>query len=314
MQPFALTPPDLMRRAFPPCQDCFAPSLQAPATKETQSSRREFQPRLTLIAPIASSGSTPIALNTCDRCTFPDEQAEPDDTAKPSISKAISNTCASMEGRRSRTYSATLSRRRRRTPRRARHARSPPPSRPARETAPWFAPLAGPSRQQDLRPFRQLRQYFRFPRATRALGRRRAGARLLCGKSRSQNTVPRRPSARQIYAPKRRSHRHPSSKITRDLSRRLNRVADQKPPSRMDDVRGRRNRLHHAGLVVGGLKGQHNAMPGGARASDRLAKGLEIEHARRRQTDKFKLRGRETVSRKDRRMFSGARQEQVERP
>ena len=70
--------------------------LSRASTNEMQSSRREFHPRLTLIAPPATSGSTPIALKTCERCTFPDEQAEPDDTAIPSISKAISNTCVSM--------------------------------------------------------------------------------------------------------------------------------------------------------------------------------------------------------------------------
>src|SRR6202023_445496 len=73
--------------------------LSRASTNARQSSRREFHPRLTLIAPPAMSASMPIALKTCERFTFPDEQAEPDDTAIPSISKAISNTCASMRGR-----------------------------------------------------------------------------------------------------------------------------------------------------------------------------------------------------------------------
>src|SRR5208283_5288911 len=151
-------------------------------TKETQSSRREFQPRLTLIAPIASAGSTPIALNTCDRCTFPDEQAEPDDTAKPSISKAISNTCASMEERPKQDVFGNLGAPapKNTTPGKARAISASISSR-QRDSA----VVCSPSRAfAAARPaaIPELRQYFPFPRATPALGRRRAEAHLLCGK------------------------------------------------------------------------------------------------------------------------------------
>ena len=48
----------------------------------------------TRIAPRASAGSTPMAARTCEGCTFPDEQAEPDDTATPARSKAITAVSA----------------------------------------------------------------------------------------------------------------------------------------------------------------------------------------------------------------------------
>ena len=82
----------------------------------------------------------------------------------------------------------------------------------------------------------------------------------------------------------------------------------------MDHVRRRRDRLNDAGLVVGGLQGEHDPPPRRAGTFQRLAKRREIEPARGRQTDTLKLLGRETVSREDRRMFSGAGQEQIERP
>src|SRR5262245_51532712 len=66
---------------------------------EAQSSHRAFQPRLTLIAPRANSGATCIALKTWDGVTFPEEQAEPDETATPSMSNDIRSRCASIQGK-----------------------------------------------------------------------------------------------------------------------------------------------------------------------------------------------------------------------
>ena len=43
-------------------------------------------------------GATPIAASTCDFATLPDEQAEPEETAMPSRSKAISRVSANMPG------------------------------------------------------------------------------------------------------------------------------------------------------------------------------------------------------------------------
>src|SRR5208283_5601367 len=56
------------------------------------------QPRLTRTAPCASEGSTPIAASTCEGCTLPDEQADPEDTAIPLRSKAIMAVSAFMPG------------------------------------------------------------------------------------------------------------------------------------------------------------------------------------------------------------------------
>src|ERR1035437_1122122 len=56
------------------------------------------QPRLTRTAPRASPGSTPIAASTCEACTLPDEQAEPEETAIPLRSKAIIAVSAFMPG------------------------------------------------------------------------------------------------------------------------------------------------------------------------------------------------------------------------
>src|SRR5262249_60344245 len=94
----------LCRRVF-----ILLPLSSRASSKLMQSPRREFQPRLTLIAPLASSGSTCIARNTCEGCTFPDEQAEPDDTATPSMSKDIRSTCAGIEGRAKQDVLASLS-------------------------------------------------------------------------------------------------------------------------------------------------------------------------------------------------------------
>src|ERR1700681_4189322 len=48
-----------------------------------------LQPRLTRTAPRVSSAATPLAARPLDACTFPDEQAEPEDAAIPLRSKAI---------------------------------------------------------------------------------------------------------------------------------------------------------------------------------------------------------------------------------
>jgi hypothetical protein len=100
--------------------------------------------------------------------------------------------------------------------------------------------------------------------------------------------------------------------VTIDPARRLNGVADQKPARRVDHRRRRRDGLNNPRLVVGGLKRQHNAMPRGARAGEGGAKCLDIKHASRRQTGKFKLRRGKTVARKDSGMFPGTCHEQVE--
>src|SRR5271169_5758384 len=54
------------------------------------------QPRLTRMAPRVSAGETPMAASTWHGCTFPDEQAAPDDTATPSRSKAMTAVSAFM--------------------------------------------------------------------------------------------------------------------------------------------------------------------------------------------------------------------------
>src|ERR1039458_5946277 len=56
------------------------------------------QPRLTRTAPCASEDFTPMAASTCEACTLPDEQAEPEDTAIPLRSKAITRLAARSVG------------------------------------------------------------------------------------------------------------------------------------------------------------------------------------------------------------------------
>ena len=51
---------------------------------------------LTRTAPRAKAGATPMAASTCEGATLPDEQAEPDDTATPSRSKAMIAVSAYM--------------------------------------------------------------------------------------------------------------------------------------------------------------------------------------------------------------------------
>src|SRR6185437_14266837 len=58
----------------------------------------DAQPRLIRIAPAASAGATPIAANTFDGPTLPDEQAEPEEAAIPSRSSRISSVAAASPG------------------------------------------------------------------------------------------------------------------------------------------------------------------------------------------------------------------------
>jgi len=55
-------------------------------------------PALTRTAPRASSPATPMAASTWDGATLPDEQAEPEETATPSRSKAITRVSALAPG------------------------------------------------------------------------------------------------------------------------------------------------------------------------------------------------------------------------
>src|SRR5262245_34744245 len=54
------------------------------------------KPRLSRMAPRENSAGTPIAASTWDGATFPDEHAEPDDTAIPARSSAIRAVSAFM--------------------------------------------------------------------------------------------------------------------------------------------------------------------------------------------------------------------------
>jgi len=61
------------------------------------------QPRLSRTAPCASSGPYPIARSTCEGCTFPEEQADPDDTPIPARSNPITAVSAFKPGTVKRT-------------------------------------------------------------------------------------------------------------------------------------------------------------------------------------------------------------------
>src|ERR1700732_2150735 len=56
------------------------------------------QPRLSRTAPWAISGPNPMASSTCEGCTLPEEQAEPEDTAIPARSKPITAVSALRPG------------------------------------------------------------------------------------------------------------------------------------------------------------------------------------------------------------------------
>ena len=68
------------------------------SAKRSTSAALEDHPRLTRIAPRASAGGTPIAANTCDGATFPEEHAEPELTATPARSNAMTSVAASTPG------------------------------------------------------------------------------------------------------------------------------------------------------------------------------------------------------------------------
>jgi hypothetical protein len=57
--------------------------------KRSKSASVVLFPMLARMAPRASAASTPMAARTSEGWTFPDEQAEPDETAIPLRSKAI---------------------------------------------------------------------------------------------------------------------------------------------------------------------------------------------------------------------------------
>src|SRR5665213_1695144 len=71
--------------------------FQAFSSRSTSASL-VLQPRLMRTAPRESAGSTPIAASTCEACTLPDEQAEPEDTAISLRSNAIIAVSALMPG------------------------------------------------------------------------------------------------------------------------------------------------------------------------------------------------------------------------
>ena len=73
-------------------------TLRKASAKRSTSVSPDAQPRLSRIAPRASSGWTPIAASTCDGATLPDEQAEPELTATPARSSAIISVAASTPG------------------------------------------------------------------------------------------------------------------------------------------------------------------------------------------------------------------------
>src|ERR687889_1856908 len=73
-------------------------TLSHASAKRITSSFVVVHPKLTRKTPSARMGSTPIASSTCERLTFPDEQAEPDDRAMPSRSKAIRAVSARRPG------------------------------------------------------------------------------------------------------------------------------------------------------------------------------------------------------------------------
>src|SRR3954463_4890888 len=68
------------------------------SAKRITSSFVVIHPKLTRRAPSARPGTTPMASSTCDRFTFPDEQAEPDERAIPARSNEISAVSALSPG------------------------------------------------------------------------------------------------------------------------------------------------------------------------------------------------------------------------
>jgi len=66
--------------------------------KESTSDSVESRPKLTRTAPRASAAGTPMAASTWDAATLPEEQAAPDDTAKPAKSRPITAVSALAPG------------------------------------------------------------------------------------------------------------------------------------------------------------------------------------------------------------------------
>src|SRR3954447_10069287 len=79
------------------------PSFRQASNALLMSSGSVDQPRLRRTAPCATVGSYPIADNTWDGCTLPEEQADPEDTATPSRSKPITAVSAFRPGAVKRT-------------------------------------------------------------------------------------------------------------------------------------------------------------------------------------------------------------------
>src|SRR5690349_20648544 len=68
-------------------------------TKDSTSASVESRPKLTRTAPWARAGATPMAASTWEAATLPDEQAAPDDIAKPARSRPITVVSALVPGR-----------------------------------------------------------------------------------------------------------------------------------------------------------------------------------------------------------------------
>ena len=208
------------------------------------------QPRLIRTAPLASSGPAPMASKTCEGCTLPEEQAEPEETATPARSKPITAVSAFSPGTvnsvvfgRRGTVSEKMiapgclaqpafqpvsqafeasgllhqaahgSRYRRSEPGNSRYVLG---SRPA-------SPLLTTAAQQRLKPRQALGQHQR----TDALG------------------------ATDLVRRKRHQISIQYIDIKRYFSERLNRVDVQKTARFVDDLGHLGDRLHGAGFVVG---------------------------------------------------------------
>src|SRR5712664_2950134 len=90
--------------------------LDSPARSFIQALRKKsisfsalWGPILSRIAPELRFPATPMAASTCDAATLPDEQAEPDDTAKPIRSRLISAVSARNPGAENRLVLANRS-------------------------------------------------------------------------------------------------------------------------------------------------------------------------------------------------------------
>src|SRR3984957_19263782 len=73
-------------------------SFRQASRQRSMSASEVDQPRLSRTAPWANSRPNPIASSTCEGCTLPDEQAEPEETATPPRSKPITAVSALRPG------------------------------------------------------------------------------------------------------------------------------------------------------------------------------------------------------------------------